>query len=419
MPGQTHGSDSSDAGGLTRGLSPAADATDGSPQEPEAVARSYGAIVWRQFRKRHAAMVGLVFVWLLLTGAVFAPFIANEVPYYWVEDGETSFPVLSYLSNLEVSAIVAYFLLMASIIVVWVARRRAPSVKQLLIAAVIVWVAVSASLVIFRRGETRFPFYLERTDAASSYAFPPVAYYINPGYVGPDERIQAPSAEHLLGTGRLGDDVLMGIIYGARTAMTIGFVAVGLSLVIGVLLGALSGYLLGTMDVVLMRIVEILMCLPRLILIIILLSVAPAGVSQIWTVVLVLGLTGWTGVFRLMRAEMLRIRNEDYIIAGHALGIPRWRLLVRHAIPNGLAPILVSATFGIAGAVFLEASLSFLHLVETPSWGQMLNDGRQSLDAWWLWASSGGAIFLTVLVYNLVGEGLRDAIDPRLKISGA
>jgi peptide/nickel transport system permease protein len=117
-----------------------------------------------------------------------------------------------------------------------------------------------------------------------------------------------------------------------------------------------------------------------------------------------------------MRAELLRIRNEDYITAARALGIPTWRLLLRHAVPNGMAPILVGATFGIAGAVFLEASLAFLNLVQTPSWGELLNDGRQHLEYWWGWGSAGAIIFITVLVYNLLGEAIRDAIDPRLKI---
>jgi peptide/nickel transport system permease protein len=158
------------------------------------------------------------------------------------------------------------------------------------------------------------------------------------------------------------------------------------------------------------------MFIPQIVLIIIILAVIPSWLEPLWAVVVVIGVTGWTGSYRLMRAELLRIRGEDYITAARALGIPTWRLLLRHAIPNGLAPILVGATFGVAGAVFMEAALAFLNLVQTPSWGELLNDGRQHLGTWWAWGSAGAAIFITVLVYNLLGEAIRDAIDPKLKI---
>jgi len=169
-------------------------------------------------------------------------------------------------------------------------------------------------------------------------------------------------------------------------------------------------------DLLLMRLAEIVMFIPQIVLIIIILAVMPSWVPPLWAVVFVIGVTGWTGYYRYMRAELLRIRGEDYMTAARALGIPTWRLLFRHAVPNGMAPILVAATFGIAGAVFLEASLAFLNLVQTPSWGELLNDGRQHMSTWWAWGSAGAAIFITVLVYNLLGEAVRDAIDPKLKI---
>jgi peptide/nickel transport system permease protein len=219
-----------------------------------------------------------------------------------------------------------------------------------------------------------------------------------------------------LGTDRVGADVVLRILYGARTAMTIGFVAVGIGVSIGVALGSLSGYWGGWVDLVLMRIAEIFMFIPRIVLIIIMIVVSPSSFDPLWVVVIVLGVTGWTETYRLMRAELFRIRTEDYMTAARALGIPTWRLLLRHAVPNGLAPVLVGATFGVAGAVFLEASLAFLNIVQTPSWGELLNDGRQQLSTWWAWGAAGGAIFMTVLVYNLLGEAVRDAIDPKLKL---
>ena len=404
--------------------------------------RTYGAIVWGQLRKRPSAMVSLGVIVLLALVAILAPFIAGEAPIRWVENGRVSWPIFRYLSNGEYAAMLGFALVLLAPITVRLLRRRARlggrsacgEISQsgrgrrahragtggwrwAFLAHLAIWVAVAISLVAWRDPERRYGFYLERAAQAESAWFPLVAYPQNPGYRELEFKEQPPSWEHPLGTGRLGDDVLLRILYGARTAMTIGFVAVGIGTAIGVVLGAMSGYFGGRTDLVLMRITEIFICVPGLILIIIALTVISAAwLPPLWTVVIVIGLTGWMWAYRLMRAELLRIRSEDYMTAARALGIPTWRLLLRHAVPNGMAPILVGATFGIAGAVFLEASLAFLGLVQTPSWGEMLNDGRQHLEYWWVWASAGGAIFLTVFVYNLLGEAIRDAIDPRLKI---
>ena len=383
--------------------------------------RSYGAIVWRQLRRRPGFMAALAVVLLLVLAALLAPFIAGEVPIRWVENGRTSWPIFRYLTSAEYAAMLAFLLALALPLTVRFLRPRtlvagASPWAWAVLLHLAVWLLVTAALVTVRQPERRYGFYLERAGEADSAWFPPIAYPRYPGYAELDVRQEPPSWRHPFGTGRLGDDVLIGILYGARTALSIGFVAVGIGSGLGVLLGALSGFFGGLVDLVLMRLAEIFMCFPRLILIIIILTVIPAWVPPLWMVVLVLGVTGWTGDYRLMRAELLRIRGQDYITAARALGIPTWRLLLRHAVPNGLAPILVGATFGIAGAVFLETSLAFLGLVQTPSWGEMLNDGRQHLEYWWLWASAGLAIFITVFVYNLLGEAVRDAIDPRLKL---
>ena len=384
--------------------------------------RTYGAIVWGQLRKRPSAMVSLGVIVLLALVAILAPFIAGEVPIRWVENGRVSWPIFRYLSNGEYAAMLGFALALLMPLTVRLLRRRAHRAgtggwRWVFLAHLAIWLVVSTSLVAWRDPERRYGFYLERAAQAESAWFPLVAYPQNPGYRELEFKEQPPSWEHPLGTGRLGDDVLLRILYGARTAMTIGFVAVGIGTAIGVVLGAMSGYFGGRTDLVLMRITEIFICVPGLILIIIALTVISAAwLPPLWTVVIVIGLTGWMWAYRLMRAELLRIRSEDYMTAARALGIPTWRLLLRHAVPNGMAPILVGATFGVAGAVFLEASLAFLGLVQTPSWGEMLNDGRQHLEYWWVWASAGGAIFLTVFVYNLLGEAIRDAIDPRLKI---
>jgi len=404
--------------------------------EPAGPPRTYGSIVWGQLKKRPSAMVSLGFIVLVALAAMLAPLVGGEVPIRWVEDGEVSWPIVRYLTNAEYVAMAAFLLGAGLPLTIRLVRPGAervgasPVLRALAIHAVIL-ALVAGLLFGLRDPERSYGFYLERADEAEAAWFPLIAYPKNPGFSELPHKEQPPSWlgwlvpdaypepswDHPLGTGRIGDDVLIRLLYGARTALTIGFVAVGISLAIGVLLGAVSGYCGGWVDLVLMRLAEIVMSIPRLILIIIMITVIPERwIPAIWTVVLVLGVTGWTGTYRLMRAELLRIRGEDYMTAARALGVRTGRLLVRHAVPNGLAPILVGATFRIAGAIFLEVTLAFLGLVQTASWGTMLNDGRQHLEYWWLWATSGSAIFLTVFAYNLLGEGIRDAIDPRLRI---
>jgi peptide/nickel transport system permease protein len=388
---------------------------------PLARSRSYGAIVWRQLRKRPTAMVSLGVIVLLALVAILAPFIAGEVPIRWVENGRVSWPIFRYLSNGEYAAMLGFVLVLLAPLTVRLLRRGAHRAgtggwRWAFLAHLAIGLAVATSLIVWREPERRYGFYLERAAQAESAWFPLIATPRHPGYESVAHRDEAPSWRHPLGTDRLGQDIVLRILYGARTAMTIGFVAVGIGASIGIALGSVSGYFGRWVDLVLMRVAEVFMFIPQIVLIIIILAVTPSWVPPLWAVVFVIGVTGWTGYYRYMRAELLRIRSEDYITAARALGIPTWRLLLRHAVPNGMAPILVGATFGIAGAVFLEASLAFLGLVQTPSWGELLNDGRQHLEYWWGWASAGGAIFLTVFVYNLLGEAIRDAIDPRLKL---
>jgi peptide/nickel transport system permease protein len=397
-----------------------------SPPPPSAAPlaqapRTYAAIVWGQLKKRPTAIASLVVIVLLALAGTFAPFLVGEVPLRWVEGGRASWPIFRYLTPMEYAAIFAFALALGLPVTARLVgrRARAAGASPLGRAALLhlaAWVLAALTLMATGQPERRYGFYLERASEADAAWFPLVAYPARPGYAQLEFKEQPPSWKHPLGTGRLGDDVLVGVLYGTRTAMTIGFVAVGISLAIGVVLGAASGYAGGRLDLVLMRLCEIFMFIPRLVLIIVILTVVPSSFPPIWAVVLVLGVTGWTQTYRLMRAELLRIRTEDYMVAARGLGIPTWRLLVRHAIPNGMGPVLVGVPFGIAGAIFIESSLAFLNLVQTPSWGTMLNDAVQHLEYWWIWVSAGTAIFVTVLAYNLLGEGIRDAIDPRLKI---
>jgi peptide/nickel transport system permease protein len=248
--------------------------------------------------------------------------------------------------------------------------------------------------------------------------FAPHLAPFNPDEIGTD--FQAPpSAAHFFGTDALGRDILSRLIYGTRISLSVGVVSVGMYVTIGVLLGAISGYYGGAIDVIIMRASDIVMSFPSLMLILVI--VALLGPS-IYNIMMVLGLLGWPQIARIVRGQFLSLRSMDYVQAGRALGASDLRLIFKHLLPNALSPVLVAATFGTATAIMSEAALSFLGLgVQPPtaSWGNMLADAQslailESMP--WLWVPAGVMIFLSVLCINFVGDGLRDALDPRLKL---
>jgi peptide/nickel transport system permease protein len=224
-----------------------------------------------------------------------------------------------------------------------------------------------------------------------------------------------PSTAHWFGTDELGRDVLTRIIYGARISLKVGFVSIGIAVLIGTLVGLFAGYYGGLFDSLLMRLVDIMLCFPTFFLI---LAVIAMLEPSIWYIMIIIGLTGWMGVARLVRAEVLSLRERDFVQAARALGASDRRIIFRHILPNALSPILVAATLGVAGAILTESALSFLGIgvqPPTPSWGNMLTSGKDYLEfAWWLSLFPGLAILVTVIAYNLLGEGIRDALDPRL-----
>jgi peptide/nickel transport system permease protein len=228
--------------------------------------------------------------------------------------------------------------------------------------------------------------------------------------------LRPPSGEHPLGTDDLGRDVLARVVHGARVSLKVGFVAVGIATALGLLVGLLSGFYGGWVDAVLMRFVDMMLCFPTFFLI---LSVIAFLEPSIWNIMAVIGLTGWMGVARLVRAETLSLKERDFVAAARAQGAGDARIILRHVLPNTLAPILVAATLGVAGAILTESALSFLGIgvqPPTPSWGNILTAGKDNIEyAWWLSLFPGLAILVTVLGYNLLGEGIRDAADPRLK----
>lgn len=231
-----------------------------------------------------------------------------------------------------------------------------------------------------------------------------------------DMMLLPPRSSHVLGTDAVGRDIFTRLLYGARVSLWVGFIAVGISSAIGIALGLISGYFGGIIDEIIMRLVDIMLCFPSFFLILAVIAFLEPSVTNIMVVI---GLTSWTGLTRLVRAETLSLRERDFVLAAKLSGASKFRILFVHILPNTLAPVFVSATLGIAGAILVESSLSFLGLgvqPPYPSWGNMLLDGKDVLsNAPWLSLFSGLAIFITVLGYNLLGESLRDMLDPRLK----
>jgi peptide/nickel transport system permease protein len=238
----------------------------------------------------------------------------------------------------------------------------------------------------------------------------------DPGQIDVRQVLQEPSWKHLFGTDPLGRDVLSRMIYGSRISLMVGFVAVGISTLIGIFLGAMAGYYGRWVDNLIMRFVDVMLCFPTFFLI---LAVIALLEPNIWNIMVVIGVTSWMGVARLVRAEFLSLKERDFTAAEKALGAKDFRIIFRHILPNALAPVLVSATLGVAGAILTESALSFLGIgvqPPTPSWGNILTAGKDNIEiAWWLSLYPGMAILITVLGYNLLGEGVRDSVDPRLK----
>jgi peptide/nickel transport system permease protein len=246
--------------------------------------------------------------------------------------------------------------------------------------------------------------------------FAPFISPYDPGQINITLVLQEPTAGHIFGTDALGRDVFSRMVWGSRISLLVGFVAMGIATLIGIFLGALAGYYGRWVDSLIMRFVDIMLCFPTFFLI---LAVIALLEPNIWNIMIIIGVTGWMGVARLVRAEFLTLKERDFIVAEKALGAKDFRIIFRHILPNAMAPILVSATLGVAGAILTESALSFLGIgvqPPTPSWGNILTAGKDNIEiAWWLSLYPGLAILITVLGYNLLGEGIRDAIDPRLK----
>jgi peptide/nickel transport system permease protein len=246
--------------------------------------------------------------------------------------------------------------------------------------------------------------------------FPPVPYGpLQSKSAGEIEALGPPSGRHLMGTDDRGRDVLARVIHGTRISLLVGFVAVVIYVLIGIFFGAVAGYYGGWLDSTISRVIETMMSFPTFFFILAIQGLLQH--SSILQIMIVIGLTRWTDVARLVRGEVLKVKNESYILAARSIGLTNARILLRHVIPNAMGPVMVAASLGIAGTVLIEAALSFLGFgtpPPTPSWGEMLTQAYEHPQCWWLMAIPGFALFTTVLAYNLIGEAIRDAVDPRM-----
>jgi peptide/nickel transport system permease protein len=332
-----------------------------------ALAQSFWRRVWRQFKRNRLALIGMYVVIVLVAVALGADFLAGDRPYYLVYKGQTYLPVLrGYLVDLGLAQ--------------WPPELLNVDFKAL---------------------------------PAERAVFPPVPYRAK--QIDLTNPFAPPSAEHWIGTDKLGRDVMAGIVHGSRISLSIGFVAVGIAVVIGVFLGALAGFFGGWVDLLISRLFELMLAIPTFFLLI---TIAAFLRPSIFYTMIIIGLTGWVGIARFTRNEFLKVRNLDYVTAATAIGMPDRRIMFRHILPNALAPVLVSVVLGIASAILAESGLSFLGIgvpADTVTWGSILSEARSNTFAWWLAVFPGAAIFVAVISYYLVGEGLRDALDPRLR----
>lgn len=405
--------------------------------------KSYGDIVWGQFKKyklSYYSMWGVVALFIL---AMITPVLALNVPFFIsipegvgpeAMQGQTLFPWFSSLfdSNFFESGVDIFFnVLMFTVplaLLAWqfVKRGKLASVHQgktdmldyktsrmkYIIASGVVMFVI---FVVVYKAEFQLQYTnwieLSKLDGVSSL-FPPIDYSYRFGEL--QNSNASPSLEHLLGTDPQGRDVFTRLIYGTRISLTIGVVAVTIYTSIGMILGGIAGFFGGRTDLIILRIIEVMICFPTFFLILTLRGFVEE--ASVFHIMLIIGLTGWTGIARLVRGEFLRLKGQDFVQAAIALGLPTQRIIFRHLMPNALGPVLVSAAFGVAGAIIMEASLSFLGLgpVNAPSWGQLLSLGRER-DSWPLILAPGFAIFVTVSLLNLVGEGVRDALDPKMR----
>lgn len=365
---------------------------------------------------RTGAMLGGIWVVFLVIVAVFAPLIATSHPWYMVSrDGEVSFPVLQHLTWVDVTLLVAFILVVP---LIFVARRVGAKLCMLVFFIAVMVCGVASYMFVEPPRLVVLSQYreMQKDGEVETMWLAPVPY-------SPTDRMRevmgkteplAPSWQHLLGTTRDNADMASRIIHATRIALSIGIVATGIALFIGIIVGSVLGYFAGWVDLIGLRFVEIFSSIPSFFLV--LTAVAAFGRNLIY-IMIILGVFGWVGYAMFIRAEFFKLRKQDFVQAAIATGTPLHSILFRHMLPNGVSPVLVEASFGIAAAILAEAYLSFLGLgpIDMPSWGQLLSQAVSNTGGfyWWIATFPGLMIFLTVFSYNLIGEAMRDVFDPR------
>ena len=377
--------------------------------------QSFSAKVIRDVFSNVGAKLGLVWIAIMIVSAVFAPIISNSHPFLMAVDGTFFSPMATHLTWIDVALLSSFF----SSILIWLSLKRLEGWKRIcLIILVSILISLVSSLSVSSPKAVIYDQYREGLSSGEieSAYFAPIPYSPTDRLRDDPSPLKAPSTKHFLGTDEDGADVLSRMIYGSRIALGIGLVATFTSLIIGVLYGGVMGFYSGWVDIIMMRFLEIFESIPSLFLI---LTVVAFFGRNIYLIMLIIGLTGWPGYARFLRAEFLKLRQQDFVQAAEASGLSLGSILFRHMLPNGIAPLLVLSSFGMASAILVEATLSFLGLgaIDQPSWAAMLNQavGPGGSIAIWMATFPGLAIFLTLFAYTLIGEALRDAIDPRLQ----
>ena len=368
--------------------------------------------------RRPGAKLGLAWIALVAFCAMFAPLLANSFPILVKISGHWSSPMIRRLNWADVTLLVLGLIGMPVLLFV----RRIGFATRAIAVLGLVAVSLFMSLIFVRSPELLV--YEEYRQAVSAGQAQEAIYPLIP--YSPSDRLRdqpnpdppfpwPPSRQHWLGTDINGQDIASNMIHACRIAMAVGFISTGLSMLIAIGVGGLMGYFSRWVDLLGMRLVEIVAAIPTIYLLLAFVAYYP---RNIYVIMAIIGLTSWVGDARFVRAEFLKLRNQDFVHAAIAAGLPLHRVLFRHILPNAIAPLLVSASFGVAGAILAESTLSFLGLglVDQASWGRLLNMamGDSGGFRWWIAVYPGMAIFLTVLSYNFIGEALRDALDPRL-----
>ena len=362
--------------------------TQTAPPTPVVLMASQGfwRETWNRYLRRGEAVAALLFVGALALMAILSPCIAGTKPIVCRYKGHLYFPALSYFND--------------------------------------AW----ENPIFYKDGfRKRFPESLPVKDS-QSWAVWPLNFNDPYRRVGPTEWTgrsantvnSPPTRLNWLGTDSKGIDIFARLVHGTRIALLVGFVSMGIAAAIGMVIGAVGGYFGGWIDTCLSRLTEVVMCVPTLVLILSLYALIRK--PTIWHTMVIIGATGWTSIARLMRAEFLKIKQSDYVAAARVSGISPLKIILRYILPNALAPVLVPITFGIASAILLESGLSYLGFGAAPrtnpSWGNIINSAGGNHQLWWLIVFPGLAVFLTVLAYNVIGEALQEATDPRLRDGG-